>query len=218
MRYSAMHGKTIEKGIADERHVSSKIENSQIDKTMKKVLIVLAEGFEELEAVATIDVMHRGGLEVVRASLGEERTVQAAHGTRIECDCAFPKLRGLPDEFSAIVLPGGSLGMRNLLADESIAKALHDFDYAGKIVAAICAAPIVLGAAGLLEGRKFTCYPGCETEIASGKYDNMSAVVKDGNLITSRGPGTAIAFGLAIVEALVDAAAAHSVAHGMLIA
>lgn len=180
-------------------------------------LILLAEGFEELEAVAAIDIMHRGCIEVVRASISDTSAVRAAHGTTIEADCLFADIIDSLDGFDAIVLPGGSLGMRNLLADARVAKALREFLAADKIVAAICASPIVLGAAGILNGRRFTCYPGCETEISDGSYCDDAPIVRDGNVITSRGPGTAIQFGLALVESLTGSNAAKKVAAGMLL-
>lgn len=183
----------------------------------KRALILLAEGFEELEAIAAIDVMDRGGITVTRASLTNGGPVRAAHGTIVSTDCSLDAAAAVWNIFDAIVLPGGSRGMENLRADERVIALLGKFADAGKTVAAICAAPLVLAKAGLLRDRHFTCYPGCEAEIADGDYGDDEPVVRDGSLITSRGPGTAVAFGLALVEALSGADAARRVAAGMLV-
>lgn len=183
---------------------------------MTKALVLLADGFEELEAIAVADVMDRGGVEVTRASLGGADMLVAAHGTRVAADCNLDGAISRQGEFDAIVLPGGSQGTRNLMEDSRVGGLLRDFAGSGRLVAAICAAPMALGAVGLLSGRRFTCYPGCETAIKGGEYTDALPVVADGNILTSRGPGTAIDFGLAIVERLVSREAAQRVAQGML--
>lgn len=183
---------------------------------MKKALVLLADGFEELEAIAAIDTMDRGGIAVTRAGLSGENGVIAAHGTRITPDCPIDEAIARQAEFDAVVLPGGSLGTRNLLGDGRVAKLLRAFANDGRLVAAICAAPTVLGAAGLLSGRRYTCYPGCEAGIDDGEYTDSLPVVEDGNVLTSRGPGTAVDFGLAIVARLSGEETAHRVAEGML--
>jgi 4-methyl-5(b-hydroxyethyl)-thiazole monophosphate biosynthesis len=181
---------------------------------MKKVFIFLAEGFEETEAVATIDVMRRGGLDVTSVSITGKQTVTSSHGVTINADTLFEKA----DISSAdmLVLPGGMPGASNLNAHAGIKNTLKEFAENGKKIAAICAAPLVLGGLGLLEGKKATAYPGFESTLKGATYIK-SPTVKDGNIITGRGPGFAFQFGLAIVEELLGKAKADEVAEGMLL-
>ena len=169
---------------------------------MKRVLVPLAEGFEELEAVTIIDILRRAGIEVVVASLAGS-PVTGSHGIRLAADTPLAAL--VEQDFDMIALPGGMPGAEHLRNDPRIAdfvRRLHDL---GRPVAAICAAPMVLAAAGVLEGRRATSYPGF-LEGGTGE-----AVVVDRNVITSRGPGTALDFALALVGELLGAAARHSV-------
>ena len=168
---------------------------------MKRVLVPLAEGFEELEAVTIIDILRRAGIEVVVASLAGS-PVTGSHGIRIAADTPLAAL--VEQDFDMIALPGGMPGAEHLRNDPRIAgfvRRLHDL---GRPVAAICAAPMVLAAAGILEGRRATSYPGF-LDGATGE-----AVVVDRNVITSRGPGTALDFALALVEELLGPAARQS--------
>lgn len=169
---------------------------------MKRVLVPLAEGFEELEAVTIIDILRRAGIEVVVASLAGS-PVTGSHGIRLAADTPLAAL--VEQDFDMIALPGGMPGAEHLRNDPRIAdfvRRLHGLD---RPVAAICAAPMVLAAAGVLEGRRATSYPGF-LEGSTGE-----AVVVDRNVITSRGPGTALDFALALVGELLGAAARHSV-------
>jgi DJ-1 family protein len=175
-----------------------------------RILIALADGVEEMEAVITIDVLRRAALEVVAAAIGERREVKASRGVRLVADALWSELQ--PESFDLLALPGGMGGVRALAADSRVLAALRAFLAAGKPVAAICAAPLVLQAAGLLKGRAFTCHPGAAAEIRPSGIPRQEAVVEDGPLITSQGPGTAIAFALAIVRRLAGDAAAEKVA------
>lgn len=180
---------------------------------MAKVVLPLAKGFEELEAVALIDVMRRGGIEVCIAYLGQEPTVLGANGITIVAETPISEIdSGL---FDMMVLPGGWGGTYALAEDAKVISLLQEFK-ANKIVGAMCAAPYVLKKAGVL-GHDYTCYPGSRDEINHPGYREDSKVVVDGNVLTSKGPGTAVCFGLAIVERLVGAQAMQSVKEGMLI-
>lgn len=160
---------------------------------MKRVLVPLAEGFEELEAVTIVDILRRAGIEVVVASLGDS-PVAGSHGIRLEADAPLADV--LDGHFDMVALPGGMPGAEHLKRDPRIAALLRRTRGAGLPVAAICAAPMVLEAAGLLAGRRATSYPGFLADAAG------EAVVADRGVITSRGPGTALDFALALVEEL----------------
>lgn len=172
---------------------------------MKRIAVLLADGFEEVEAVTPIDFLRRSGMEVVTAGV-TGKTVTGAHGIRITADASLGELR--PD-FDGVVIPGGMPGAQNI-ADSAEAVALvRKALTAGKLVGAICAAPaVVLGAHGMLKGKRFTCYPGFEKDVKDAFF-SPDRVVKDANLITSRGPGTAAEFSVALIDYLAgkDAAA-----------
>jgi 4-methyl-5(b-hydroxyethyl)-thiazole monophosphate biosynthesis len=174
---------------------------------MKRVLVPLAEGFEELEAVTIIDVLRRAGIDVVVASLGES-PVAGSHGIRIAADTPLGALA--EQEFDMIAMPGGMPGADHLRKDARIAELIRHLRGQGKPVAAICAAPIVLAAAGVLDGRRATSYPGFLKD-ASQTTVVDEAVVNDGGIITSRGPGTALDFALALVGELAGAAVRNNV-------
>ncbi len=165
---------------------------------MKRVLVPLAEGFEELEAVTIIDILRRAGIEVVVASLASNPVI-GAHGIRLAADTPLAALA--EQDFDMIALPGGMPGADHLKNDPRIGGLVRRLHAAGRPVAAICAAPMVLAAAGVLDGRRATSYPGF-LEDAGGATVVGDAVVVDGGVITSRGPGTALDFALALVEAL----------------
>lgn len=175
-----------------------------------KAYIMLAEGFEEVEAVATADVLLRAGIEVVKVKIasGECHGVKSAHGVVVKSDTSFEqkKVSDLMDG-DAIILPGGQPGTRNLTADERVRELVQSYNSKGKIVAAICAAPTALAQFGVLEGKKVTCFPGCESGLSSAEFVGGPAVT-DGNIITGKSMGCAIAFGLAIVAKLKGAEAA----------
>ncbi|GHT53337.1 thiazole biosynthesis protein ThiJ [Bacteroidia bacterium] len=180
---------------------------------MKKVFLFLAEGFEETEAVATTDVMLRGELDVTTVSITGNRLVTGAHGIVVQADALFENTDFSKGEL--LVLPGGMPGASNLNAHQGLKNLLLQYAKEGKKLAAICAAPLVLGGLDLLQGKKATAYPGFESTLKGAEYVN-AAVVKDGNIITGRGPGFAFDFGLAIVEELQGKAKADEVAGGLL--
>jgi protein deglycase len=171
----------------------------------KRVLCLLTDGFEEVEAVTPIDLFRRAKVEVVIASL-HKLTVTGRCGIQLVADNHLADLD--PSSFDLLLIPGGP-GVGDLRADGRAAKLAAEFFAAGKSVAAICAAPLVLMDAGLLEGRRFTAYHSVRAELGGGLDDR---VVIDGNLITSRGAGTAMDFALALIAHLASQAIADEVA------
>ena len=166
---------------------------------MKKVYVFFADGFEEIEGLTVVDMLRRVQIETVMVSIGETETVTGAHGIVIRADGVFTDYT-YEDGIMA-VLPGGMPGTNHLMAHEGLKKVLHSYNSDKKYLAAICAAPSVLGMNGLLEGRHATCYPGFEEKLL-GATALPDAVVMDGTIITSRGMGTAISFGAALVSVL----------------
>lgn len=166
---------------------------------MAKVLVPLADGCEELEAVTIIDLLRRAGIEVVSAGL-KPGVVKASRGVQLVPDLTLD--RALQDDYDMVVLPGGMPGAAHLKSDLRILRLLKDMAAAGKYTAAICAAPMVLAEAGVLEGRQATSYPGFLDGLP-GVTVSAAAVVRDGKVLTSRGPGTAMDFALALIETLV---------------
>ena len=180
---------------------------------MNKVLIPLADGFEEIEAVSIIDVLRRGGVEVVTASLGEDRNVRSAHGIQMEAEALLPDV--LENEYNAIILPGGGEGTENLMKCEVLHERLRKQKADGHLVCAICAAPTVLDAIGVLEDEDVTCYPSCAPNM--GRRVQNVPVVADNLVITGQGPGSAALFALVVLANLEGDRVAHGVANGMLV-
>ena len=168
---------------------------------MKRAVMLFAEGFETVEALVVVDILRRGGVEVTMASINEEEFVRSSHGVNVEMDVVLGEVDVL--DYDAIILPGGMPGTLHLGESEAVKKALYVMDDAGKIVAAICAAPGGLGKYGLLEGKKACSYPDHEKNL-TGAQILREPVVTDGNIITSRGLGTALEFGLRLLEVLVS--------------
>ncbi len=171
---------------------------------MATVLVPLAQGCEELEAVTIIDLLRRASIEVVTAGLDDE-PVKASRGVRLLPDTTLDK--ALEQEYDMVVLPGGAVGADNLRNDPRIAELLRKMADSGKWTSAICAAPVVLAKAGLLSGKKATSYPGMLDKLGLEDVEvTADPVVRDGQVVTSRGPGTAMDFTLELIELLRDRA------------
>lgn len=180
----------------------------------KTAVVVLAEGFEELEAVAPIDILRRAGVRVTIAGAGS-KNIKSSRDMGVQAERLLEEIKDLPD---AVILPGGLPGATNLAKAAGLAVFLKKMNEAGKLIAAICATPaVVLAPLGLLDGKKATCYPGCERDFSSKTVHSKERVVKDGNLITSQGPGTAIEFSLEIVRELVSHEMAGTLREKMII-
>lgn len=176
---------------------------------MEKVGVFLAAGYEEIEALTVVDVLRRADIETDIIAITEEKEVTGAHGMVVKAD----KTLAATDftQLNMIVLPGGGLGTKNLEACEKLTEQLDLFFRAGKDIAAICAAPSILGHRGMLQGKRACCYPDFESHLTGAAVVREEAVT-DGHIITGRGMGCAIAFALAIVTHYQGKAAADSLA------
>nr|WP_297705634.1 DJ-1 family glyoxalase III [uncultured Butyrivibrio sp.] len=164
---------------------------------MAKTAIFLADGFEEIEALTVVDLLRRAGIDITTASIMGKKEVTGSHKITVLADALIDDIDF--DSLDMIILPGGMPGTTNLGACEPLKAQIKDFDSKGKMLCAICAAPTVYGKMRILNGKKACCYPGCEVDL-TGADVQTSEVTKDGHFITSRGMGTAIPFGLAIIE------------------
>lgn len=183
---------------------------------MKKACVLLAEGFEEVEALTPVDYMRRAGIEVTMLGLGGLK-ILGAHGIMVSADAA---LEGSPAGivYDAVIVPGGMPGSKNLAGSREVRDLIERHFEAGRIVAAICAAPALVlhEACGILEARRFTGYPGTEIKV-KGAVAVSDRVVVDGNLITSRSAGSAGEFAVAIIAALAGEGAAKKIAESVLL-
>jgi 4-methyl-5(b-hydroxyethyl)-thiazole monophosphate biosynthesis len=177
---------------------------------MPTVLTLLAEGFEEIEAFTPVDLLRRAGVEVTVVSLSEHRHVTGRSGITMHADAALSEVGDRL--FDLLLIPGGP-GVKNLRADPRVRAVVERHAAAGKWLAAICAAPTVLNAAGLLKGRRYTAHFSVAGELPDILADQR--VVADGNILTSRGAGTALDFGLLLVEKLLSADKAREVARSI---
>jgi 4-methyl-5(b-hydroxyethyl)-thiazole monophosphate biosynthesis len=177
--------------------------------------VFLADGFEDVEALIPVDVLRRGGVEVVTVSTTEFPLVESAHGVNIEADIQFEQ--GDYTDADLLMLPGGMPGASNLFAHEGVCKAVLAQAAAGKKVAAICAAPaVVLAQLGILEGRKATCYPGFEQSLKdNGAQYTGDLVTVDGNITTGEGPAAAFPYAYELLSQLVDKNTSDQIAEGM---
>ncbi len=170
--------------------------------------LFLAEGFEEIEALCPLDLLRRAGVKVTTVGVGA-KVIRGSHGIEVIADMttfeAEKALRSNPIDM--VILPGGMPGTLNLKADPTVMRFLDEAVGTGKLVAAICAAPSILGERGLLAGREAICFPGFEAKLTGAKISDKK-VVRDGNFITAKGMGVALDFGLALVAAMVDQAKA----------
>lgn len=168
---------------------------------MPRVVVPLAAGFEEIEAVSIIDVLRRADVEVVVAALREPGSVEGSHGIAVQTQATLAELDRAA--FDAIILPGGEPGTTHLSGSALLGSWLQDFAAAGKPLAAICAAPRVLAENGLLQGVAATSHPSVESAVQAGGADYRQArVVRSGSVVTSRGPGTALEFSLEVLSLL----------------
>ena len=181
---------------------------------MKNIFVFLAEGFEEIEALTPVDVLRRAGLSVQTVSVMDEQLVAGAQGVPVLADKMFAEIN--PEDAEMILLPGGLPGATNLDAHEGLGQMIQDFAKEEKPLAAICAAPLVFGNRGLLQGKKATCYPGFETYLQGAEY-TAALVEKDGNFITGKGPGAAMEFAFAIVEKYCGIDKVNELKQGMMI-
>jgi protein deglycase len=180
---------------------------------MPRVVVILADGFEEVEAMAIVDVLRRADIDTVTAGL-HEGPVVSARKVKVIPDTVIDKVRS--DDFDMIVLPGGQPGSDNLNADNRVKELLKSFSQKGKLTGAICAAPFVLANAGVLQGKHATSFPSYKDRLGNVIYEEKT-VVEDGNILTSRGPGTALSFGLAIVARLLNKEKAQKIREAMLV-
>lgn len=179
---------------------------------MKKVSVLLADGFEEIEALTVVDLLRRAKVYVDTISITDEYTVRGSHGIPVLTEDLFDEVDFSDSDM--IVLPGGLPGTTNLKEHAGVRKVVQGFYDEGKYVAAICAAPTILDDLGILKGKRATCYPGVESEI-QGALLTGGAVAKDGGIITSQGVGTAIDFALKLIEVLIDGEKALEIAESI---
>ena len=182
---------------------------------MKTICIFLAEGFEEVEAMLPLDILRRGGLDVQTVSVADQPWVTGAHGIAVQADKMFDEVN--PENVEMIVLPGGMPGALHLDAHPGLGRLIMEAAAEGKLLAAICAAPMVYGKRGLLKGRKATCYPGFE-QYLEGAACSGRMVETDANFILAKGPAAAAEFGFALLERLAGAEKMMEVKKGMLFA
>lgn len=164
---------------------------------MKTILIPIATGFEEIEAISLIDVLRRAEINVITASLEDNLEVQGAHNIKVIADTSIQNITS--EDIDMILLPGGWGGTKLLAQDSFVQNLLKDMNSKNKDIAAICAAPYALNSAGVLS-QNYTCYPSVEQDIRLDGYHSDEKIVEEGNIITSRGPGTAMCFALYIVK------------------
>ena len=168
---------------------------------MKKAAIFFAAGYEEIEALTVVDLLRRAGIETVCVAVNNEKSVTGSHKISVAMDAGIDDIDF--DSFDILVCPGGMPGTRNLEACKKLTDQIQKFNEEKKLIAAICAAPSIFGHMGLLEGKSACIYPGMEAELIGANVVH-DKVVKAENIITSRGMGTAIAFGLEIIASLLD--------------
>lgn len=168
---------------------------------MKKILLLLAEGFEEVEALTTVDYLRRMDITVDTCSIYNEKKVTGAHRITVETDKSLNEI-GSIEGYDGIVIPGGLPGATNLRDNERVIELVQEFSKEEKLIGAICAGPIVLQRAGIIQGKKVTSNPGFEDDLKDGIYKD-ELVVQDGNIVTGRGPAVAVYFALKLVENLV---------------
>jgi len=181
-----------------------------------KVCLHLADGFEEIEAISVVDILRRADIDVQIVSIMGKKEVVGAHQVGVMADVLFENVNYA--DVDMIILPGGGQGTQNMADHAGLTAQITKQGVDKKWIAAICAAPTILGTLGLLEGKSATCYPGCEAQLTGAKVSTSPSVIVDGKIITSRGPGTSFVFGLKIVEVLKGLELANSLKEQMVIA
>ena len=180
----------------------------------KNAILVLANGFEEIEAIAVFDILERAGVKVTMAGLSEKEVI-SARKMHILTDITLSQVS---NKFDAIVLPGGGEGAKNLSKSVELLDLIKSMHQDNKVIAAICASPaLVLAPTGILSGKKITCYPDMKSNLPQDVLFEDKDIVIDGNIITSKGPGTAITFGLKLAEILIGKITVNSVKNKMLL-
>ncbi len=167
---------------------------------MSKVYVFLADGFEEIEALTVVDILRRAGADLQTVSIMESKSLEGRSGIRVTADILFEECS--PETADLLVLPGGMPGTKYLMMHSGLREALLQADREKRLIGAICAAPTVLGSLGITEGRRATSYPGMADKLKGCTYVEDEAVVTDGNIVTSRGAGTAMAFSLKLTALL----------------
>ncbi|XP_043258241.1 protein dj-1beta-like isoform X2 [Colletes gigas] len=180
----------------------------------KTAILLIADGSEEMEAVITVDVLRRAGVDVTVAGLSETPCVKCSRDVKICVDASLKDL--VNQKYDVVIMPGGLGGSKAFASSAEVGKLLQQQEKENRVIAAICAAPTALKAHGIAKGKQITSYPAMKDQLTDEYKYLEDKVVTDGNLITSRGPATAFAFGLAIVEKLLDKETANNVAKGML--
>ena len=168
---------------------------------MSKIIMFLADDFEEIEGLTTVDVLRRAGEDVTTVSINGGKIIKGSHNIKLYADAVIDEVD--TGSFDAVVLPGGMPGTTHLMECDAVIETVKNYAGAGKLVAAICAAPSVLGKAGVLEGKKATVYPGFEKNLGGADYVK-NEIVRDGNIITAPGMGRAFDFALEILSYLRD--------------
>lgn len=184
--------------------------------TMAKVYTFLANGFEEIEALAPVDILRRGGIDVKTVSISDTECVESAHGVTVKADMVFGDTGDFEDA-DMLLLPGGMPGAANLNAHEGLRQTLLAHHEKGRRIGAICAAPMVLGSLGLLRGRKATCYPGFEKYLDGATYTH-EPVQEDGNITTGEGPAAALPYAYRILSYFVGDRQTKEIEQGMMYA
>ncbi len=182
---------------------------------MKKMLMLISDGFEEIEALGTVDVLRRCGIEVSIVSVTGNPEIVSSRAIRVIADGKIEDVKTNPEQWDGVILPGGQPNADNLRENANVIEIVKAFYNAGKLTCAICAAPIVFEKAGILAGKKSTCYPGCFVNEDTCGYTGVS-VEKDGNIITGNGPASACDFAFEIAKALELGETAGNVRKNML--
>lgn len=167
---------------------------------MKKVILFLAEGFEEVEALTVVDYLRRKDINVDAVSITEDNKVKGAHEILVLADKTINDIKDI-DDYDAVIIPGGLPGATNLRDNDKVIDVVKKVNENGKLTAAICAGPIVLERAGIIKDKKVTSYPGFEDDLKNGVYIEQN-VVRDGSIITARGPALAVDFAIEIIKYL----------------